>query len=358
MVGSVFFGREPYFKKGSGRVTSRQHIEGLDTFRFIAALWVVFSHGGAFPLKTALSSPGPVMQVFIGIYDCLFNGVAAVVVFFIISGFCIHYPWVNSVAVDIRAHLIRRYVRIGIPLLVVVGFVRTMGADFSGAADAVLWSVYCELIYYSLYPALFVLFRRIGIYTVLVFSITAALILIASHDTYLFPMQFPISLNWLVCMPAWLLGCLLAERVSHHQLSLKIESLPTWRLAALVYTTAATVMVFHGPVKIGYPASMLLFSLFAFFWLERELCRFLKRPPYVLVEWLGTWSYSVYLIHNLLIAGISKTTLSPVARWSIMLPAIFVGSYIFARLVEFPSHQAARYLALHLRPKQRLTIDR
>ena len=64
----------------------RPHIQGLDTFRFFAALWEALSHGAAFPLKAVWAYLGPVVHVFIGIYDCLFNGVAAVIVFFVTSG--------------------------------------------------------------------------------------------------------------------------------------------------------------------------------------------------------------------------------------------------------------------------------
>jgi peptidoglycan/LPS O-acetylase OafA/YrhL len=90
---------------------------------------------------------------------------------------------------------------------------------------------------------------------------------------------------------------------------------------------------------------MLLFAFFAFFWLERELWNFSQRPPHRILEWLGTWSYSYYLIHNVVTHAIRETVLSPIAAWCVMLPAIFASSYAFSRVIEVPSHQVGRRLA-------------
>ena len=69
------------------------HIAGLDSLRFVAALWVVFSHMGCFPLTEGIDRHNPVGFFIHAVYGNLFPGPAAVMVFFVISGFCIHFPF-------------------------------------------------------------------------------------------------------------------------------------------------------------------------------------------------------------------------------------------------------------------------
>lgn len=66
-----------------------RRIRGLDSIRLFAAIWVAFSHGAAPPLKPFLVEYGWIGHLVYGGYGLLFNGVAAVIVFFLISGFCI-----------------------------------------------------------------------------------------------------------------------------------------------------------------------------------------------------------------------------------------------------------------------------
>lgn len=326
-------------------MTSKKHVRGLDSIRFVAAGWVALSHGAAFPLKALWLAPGPIGHIVIGVYDCLFDGVAAVIVFFVISGFCIHYPWARAESLDVRSHLVRRYVRIGVPLLAVLACSQLIGGEIAEEGRGVLWSVYCELIYYSLYPALFVVFRKHGVLIVLIASTVLSVLLIASHPYYLWVWEFGLSLTWLELLPSWLLGCLLAERVAKGAAVPIRGSIIVWRATALIYTSAATVIVFHAPVKLGYPVTMLVFSFFAFFWAEQEILRFVRRPPSQIFEWLGSWSYSIYLIHNMVLPAVGLAVLPPFLAWITIVVGIFGASYAFAVLVEFPSHHLARLAA-------------
>ncbi len=75
----------------SAGLTDRQEVKGLDTLRFVAALTVALSHGAGPPLALWLDKSATWSRLFIGAYDVSFDGVAAVMVFFVVSGFCIHF---------------------------------------------------------------------------------------------------------------------------------------------------------------------------------------------------------------------------------------------------------------------------
>ena len=74
-------------------------IRGLDTLRFLAAFVVVVSHIPLLPISVAHS--GVRIGVFLeALQRSLFNGTAAVVVFFLISGFVIHHPYAQTTRVQ------------------------------------------------------------------------------------------------------------------------------------------------------------------------------------------------------------------------------------------------------------------
>ena len=182
--------------------------------RFIAAMWVALSHGAALPLKAMLHGWGTTGYVIAAIHSVLFNGVAAVTVFFVISGFCIHYPYAGAPKLDTVGYLIRRYVRIGIPLLACLAILSLCNDEIGRAGNGVLWSIYCELIYYSLYPLLRPAFARFGIARLLGLSALVAFAMIVTHWSYVRTWQFGIGLTWTIGLPSWLVGCLLAERAA------------------------------------------------------------------------------------------------------------------------------------------------
>jgi len=78
-----------------------------------------------------------------------FDGIGAVIAFFIISGFVIHYPNKNGIP-NLKEFWIRRFVRIVIPLCIIL----PLGLLFDHPEKAVVWSLFCELIYYAIYPFL------------------------------------------------------------------------------------------------------------------------------------------------------------------------------------------------------------
>src|SRR5450432_2915694 len=89
--------------KSSEVASKASHITGLDSIRFFCALWVVFFHGNLPPLLEGMEhAPKLVwLRLIRGIYGSAFNGPAAVIVFFLVSGFCIHFPQRNSLKVRV-----------------------------------------------------------------------------------------------------------------------------------------------------------------------------------------------------------------------------------------------------------------
>ncbi|HLY78853.1 MAG TPA: acyltransferase family protein [Caulobacteraceae bacterium] len=323
-------------------MSERRDIKGLDTLRFVAALIVALSHGAAFPLRDWLGGGTGWPRLITGAYDVSFDGVAAVIVFFVISGFCIHYAPATGAPFRILPFWTRRGVRILIPLAGALALAAALGAAATGALEVVLWSVYCELIYYALYPLLRLAFRVFGLRWVLIASsaISAAMLLWGWREPFYW--SFSPALTWLLAAPAWLLGCLLAERVATGVPVRGLGNVWFWRAAAWAGSAAATAVFFHAPFKVGYPLLLAPFQLVAFRWVWVEIQHFEHRPASRLLEWCGQWSYSLYLVHNIAIA---MTPLAPdrlVLSWALRVAVVLAGALIFYAAVEAPAHWLAR----------------
>src|ERR1700761_1676649 len=122
---------------------------GVDSIRFILAFIVLLSHFDnvyANSLKGAASSQLKLVGAFLA---NAFDGTSAVIAFFIISGFVIHYPGKNGIN-NVLQFWIRRFLRILIPLAVII----TIGSFLNHPEKTVTWSLFCELIYYAIYPGL------------------------------------------------------------------------------------------------------------------------------------------------------------------------------------------------------------
>jgi peptidoglycan/LPS O-acetylase OafA/YrhL len=68
-----------------------ERIKGFDSLRFVLAAWVVFGHFGFFPLL-GFNQFSPSGRLAFAVYNNIVSAPAAVIVFFVISGF-IHHPY-------------------------------------------------------------------------------------------------------------------------------------------------------------------------------------------------------------------------------------------------------------------------
>jgi peptidoglycan/LPS O-acetylase OafA/YrhL len=64
-------------------------------------------------------------------------------------------------------------------------------------------------------------------------------------------------------------------------------------------------------------------------------------PPIKLLEWAGKWSYSLYLVHGLILVlykGHNVVPYETILEWLILLLSMLIASYIFYLIIEKPSH--------------------
>ncbi|MBC7944069.1 MAG: acyltransferase [Burkholderiales bacterium] len=340
-------------------------IQGLDSIRFICALFVVIYHIGAPPIFG--DSTHGLSHLLAGIFRELFNGPAAVIVFFVISGFCIHYPHRNGVPVALNAFYTRRLLRIGLPLLVVEAVSEYAGVRREAMQHGIVWSLIAEIIYYLTYPLLLTLRHRFGWSRMIAvsFGIAWAIVLllpdsqIQVFDTLAEPGDYAAygsALNWLIGLPCWLLGCLLAERsdglpaTSNGQIWL-------FRLAVIAASYLAVLLRWHLPgASIGYPWSLNVFALLVYAWLQREIGYSRVHPPLPALEWGGAWSYSLYLVH-LPLSYFAANLPAPVGASAMLIKnlttmaVVLICAYLCYWVIERPAHRLAVRLSTLLKDR-------
>lgn len=329
-----------------------KRIRGLDQLRFILALWVLLPHCHLVPDFSGRPHTSLFALLLRGVADNLFNGVAAVIVFFVISGFCIHLPYRDQPRVALAPYFTRRFVRILIPMGAAFTLAIPLKLGFGLFSESILWSLLCEEVYYLLYPALRIAATRIGWKRLFYFAFGVAFILaLTTYDTYdstqgIYPAFGP-RLTWLLGLPCWLLGCILAEKLNSFSVAV-ISSKQIWAWRTLVWFASwlCSVLKFHS--ALGYPLTLNFFAIFAFFWLQREIAYYRRRQPPRLWEKGGQWSYSMYLMHlhaEVVFVLIGLPPLFFPIGWLTNLGLVLSLCYLFYLVVERPSHRFARYLS-------------
>lgn len=321
-------------------------VRGLDTIRGVCAIWVVVSHLGSPPILSLSETGSTIGKLVHALSNNCWNGAAAVIIFFVISGFCIHYPYAKSLHIPSLAEfLARRYLRIGLPLLAVLAILPWTGVDLAYLYNTILWSLIAELIYYSLYPVLLAIRRkRHSWILVWVATFFTAIAVAATNPTIKNYWGYGPALTWLLGLPCWIAGCHLADLTAQAKLP-KTSSITAWRFALWAVSIACSMLRFHSPV--GYPWTLNLFSLMATYWLALEIDHFQAIAPPTKLEWLGRWSYSIYISHVIVhswwdaLVHVPSDTL---VNWSCQMMAILTCSYLFFLIVEYPSHLIARSL--------------
>lgn len=330
-------------------LTASDRIRGLDAIRFICAFIVFFGHGMSPGLINPFSEGSiPALGLRL-LYNNLWNGSAAVAIFFVISGFCIHFPFANtSSKILLRTFYLRRYVRLLLPVAIAIPLGQLITVNLSLFRDSILWTILAELIYYTIYPAVRQLRLRLKnwdiILTIAFFASLAVALSSPQNRGY---GTYGAGLNWILGLPCWLLGCALAERIKFGEAQeVKCSQITFWRFLVLATAWVTSVLRFHGP--FGYPWSMSFFAILVASWLEKEIRYYQKATPPKWLEAGGSWSYSLYLMH--LVAGALWTSLQfslvPPLDWLVKCVFILVFCYTFYLLVERPSHYLARRLAI------------
>jgi peptidoglycan/LPS O-acetylase OafA/YrhL len=321
---------------------SEPRLAGLDALRFVLAIWVYLSHFA--PTFHPGKGAGLLAVAAAGAVNNLFNGAAAVIGFFIISGLCIHYPYRNAASISIPQFYMRRYIRILIPFAAAIGLARLMGSDLIGFYKAILWSLVAELIYYTVYPGLRIAIRAWGFGIVLAFSFAASGTLILSRPQMMNFHDFGPWLTWFAGLPAWLLGCRLARHPESSR-DIRKPEIWRWRFSVWALSSAAAILRFHA--GIGYPISLTLLAPILYVWLKKEIAWGGQKGANRIFERCGQFSYSIYLMHGLavtVIAVLLPFTVKPLFA-PVRLLFVLILSYFFFVAVERPGHSIARQLA-------------
>src|SRR4051794_26597060 len=114
-------------------------VRGLDSIRVLCAFWVVMGHFGSPPIMEGVARTSLIGWLVNGLYNNMSSGPSAVTVFFIISGFCIHYPYAKAHRISsLTEYFSRRYVRIGVPVLAAILLSRALNLPFNIFYETIL----------------------------------------------------------------------------------------------------------------------------------------------------------------------------------------------------------------------------
>lgn len=348
MAGSVTTKRD----SSLDRMSALGHVYGIDSVRALAALSVVFAHIVGPALSGILAHTPLGGTIIPNLAKYLFTGHPAVIAFFVVSGFCIHYPYTKK-ALPILPFWAARWTRIIIPVLVAIllaKLARLKGYNFWDGY--ILWSIVCELFYYMLYPLFLLVSRwvpwRIQFYLALFLSFTVAISL--GSDQYGNAHVYGPLLNWVVGLPSWLVGCVLAETMHKHppRLIPSAYRVAFWR--CVVAITASALYWLTMNTAIGYYLTMNGFALLAYLWIRTEIVS--SNSGKGRLEGVGKWSYSIYLLHMpifVILGRILKPTWSDTVQL-LCVPLVLYGCFWFFKKVELPAHGYARRMFMTINP--------
>jgi peptidoglycan/LPS O-acetylase OafA/YrhL len=332
-------------------VDKKKWFSGIDSIRFILALVVLLSHFDDPYVGILLNSSHQFIRLLGYFLGNAFDGTAAVIAFFIISGFVIHFPNKSGIK-DLKSFWTRRFLRVFIPLII-ISFI---GIWFKHPEKAVVWSLICELIYYAIYP--FMAKVKISWFQKFVVAyIVAAIVIIAGakHDlisllkqtdvkyhSYYWQLSF---LTFIVGLPVWLLGVIIAEKIDKlHQIT--FEKVFLLRISVFILSVFFTFGRTY--LYISYIISMNIFAILIYRWIQAEIVYFKTRKPIMALEKMGKFSYSLYLCHPLIYHLMSIWIINSVFTYPLLVIISIPVAYVFYLCVEKPSH----HLALELSSKK------
>ncbi len=319
-----------------------ERIKGLDTFRFICAFIVVLGHLRA-PELTGFYGVKYVQ----GVLNNSFVGIAGVMIFFIISGFCIHYPYSSGRSLNIQTFYKQRILRIGIPAIIAVALYWLLFNVLLG----VVWSLICEVIYYLLYPIILNIQSRISLNKILVIAFFFSIVISGFTDYYSTEYNGNFHRNgflitWIIGLPVWLLGVKAANDISY----IKKSNPSKWKIYSLrifVWGAALICSVGRFHLIIPYAYSLLLFSFLGYYWVRNEIAFFKDKEENKFLELGGQISYSIYLVHmaipflwKMYFFDFNTATNWFVFTFTVLCCLLASAGYYY--IIERPSHKFAK----------------
>ncbi len=368
---------------GQSNAEEKSRLLWIDFLRGLASIGVVLFHSPIFfwiGLSAINAAPGK-FSLFDRSLAYLsipfhFTG-SGVMLFFVLSGFCIHYPYAaTGKKLFLPSYAVRRFLRIYPPYFFAVVFsvicehiVRHYFGQLASPkplvinslfmlqnylpprgqllSNAALWSLPVEVELYIFFPIFYFLLRALAVLPTMaiVTCVSAcALALSLAGNDYI---PGNLALYWLV----WCAGALLAEW-------LRKDKLPSWQWpCTIVMAIDFVAAVACASLKVQLSICSLVWS-FAYFmlvwwglsnpqklvWLKSSFSR-----PFL---FLGLISYSLYLFHspffylfgNIWAACVGAKPASYLLAILFALLAI-IPAYFGYRFIEAPSHNLGRRLA-------------
>jgi peptidoglycan/LPS O-acetylase OafA/YrhL len=330
----------------------------LDALRFVLALWVAIGHFEPFPLFAGVDTSTAFGRLVTHAWSSVFFGTPAVIVFFVISGFCIHLPYRSDATLAIGRYYLRRYTRILIPVAGALVVYRLCGLKLQFWGEhailwqGVLWSLLCEEIYYAMYPLLRVIRKKIGWRIMLPAAFVAAVLTAATQRHSISWHDFGPIGTATILLPVWLLGCLLAEQSEALPALSSRPRIWMWRFFIWLGCWICEMLHFKG--HLPYTQTMIWFGVLAYFWVKNEIRYSRHQSPNRYLVAAGAWSYSLYLIHATaqdIFLKLPIPNLGYLLNWIGAMAFCLAMSYIFYLLVELPSHRLARKIKTSVPPK-------
>jgi peptidoglycan/LPS O-acetylase OafA/YrhL len=349
-----------------------RRLEYIDGLRALAALWVAVHHA----IETSEPTWAMSLPVVRPILGTLFFGQFPVMVFLMLSGFCLYYPYVRKApkptfTTGFGVYISRRFMRIAPPyywagafcaifwffpslsggrwaitqpidrwtILSHLLFVHNLLPNHANKIDYPMWSIGLEWQLYLLFPALVWAFRRVGALPTLVATLVVAAVIRGTYR-HLPGLIGPIlHLGPFSCLEIFALGMLAAYMTAQHR------PLPAPRIVLGMGFVAGLAAI-----RLGSGSGLVhdLATAGAFFCLlllatePNGLAeRVLKTPWLVRV---GFFSYSIYLVHAPLLhlswLALRPLHLSPDILFAVLalvcLPLIVGVAYGFHCLFERP----------------------
>ena len=303
----------------------------------------------------------------------------AILLFFLISGFCIHYPNTKGVSEpNWKAYFIRRFLRIYptyfIALLLTSSIsllchflwddktwdigrifrVATLSQNYPPdegqlLCNPSLWTIPLEIEFYILYPIVFLLFSRslTWLLAILSIGISSGSVLLQSQGI-LWP-AFTAAFLW----PTWLLGAWIAELYRKEKLSnLKIYQLVMPSLIFLILAITSRIENWASWSQYtSWTGFYFFFFLFSLTY-SKLIYSILGPNLFRALSWLGKISFSLYLIHFPLFRLFGYLHFEAIgekpANFSVtilfLIPVIFL-AWIFYNLIEKPVHKWSKKIA-------------
>lgn len=232
------------------------------------------------------------------------------------------------------------------------------GTPYAIPGTGVLWSLSVEEHFYLIWPALFVLFAAGRLKTGWIWVFLALFPLWRAVRHYGFGMSSE-TIYYLsdTRLDSLLFGCALALMIWRGQIPALVER-PAVRNGTLLLALAGILVSFLWRSEdfravARYSLQGLALTPIFFYALTRPDLAIFRPLNWGWMRWLGVWSYSIYLVHQMMIVAFSSDRLPPLVSAALAAGAAILWAALLYRFVELPFARLRAHLTGHMTPAPR-----